>query len=236
MLNQPIRELYQRVTEHARSCADAGDHTVAAGILTESGRIVLGLNAYHFLGGPCGEVSALANHAATCPEDPIRVVAAVYGPSHQLVPPCGKCRQVFFDIDPDTHFLLRSDNGLITRSAAALLPFAFAPADLERPQRIFMWEVYEAALHDGSKRQTIRLDDPFVRGDCEVIIDREDGSRATLPGRVTRVSTVAVSELTEEHARRDGFASRAELLAALHRHYPGVTAATAIDVVTFELS
>lgn len=100
MITATLRQLVETATAHAQRCNDDHDHTVAAALLTSSGQTVLGLNAFHFLGGPCGEISALANHAATCADDPIVAVVAVYGPTGQVISPCGKCRQVLFDIDP----------------------------------------------------------------------------------------------------------------------------------------
>ena len=85
---------------------------------------MLGLNAFHFLGGPCGEISALANHAAECADDPVVAVAAVYGPTGQVISPCGKCRQVLFDRDPAIQCVVRGSNGLEAVSVAELLPYA----------------------------------------------------------------------------------------------------------------
>lgn len=87
MPTNELRESLTVATTHAQRFHDEEDHTVAAALLTESGTHVLGLNAYHFLGGPCGEISALANHAASHPEDPIRAVVAVHGPTGQVLSP-----------------------------------------------------------------------------------------------------------------------------------------------------
>ncbi|MFT4245368.1 MAG: hypothetical protein QM571_02445 [Micrococcaceae bacterium] len=54
MLDDKLHELVRKTTEHAKQWSSGEEHTVAAGILTEFGQIVLGLNTYHFLGGPCG--------------------------------------------------------------------------------------------------------------------------------------------------------------------------------------
>lgn len=40
-------------------------------LMTKTGEIVTGVNAFHFLGGPCAEITALANHA----DDPVVAVA-----------------------------------------------------------------------------------------------------------------------------------------------------------------
>ena len=42
-------------------------------------------------------------------------------------------------------------------------------------------------------------------------------------------------DLTDEHARADGFAGLAELHAALDRHYPGLAPDDDVDVVVFRL-
>lgn len=97
MLTESVRSLLKETTAYAQRCTDSEDHTVAAGLLTRSGQSIFRLNAYHFLGGPCGEISALANHAAVCPDDPVEAVVAVFGPNGQVISPCGKCRQGSFD-------------------------------------------------------------------------------------------------------------------------------------------
>lgn len=122
MLNAALRQLVDAAATHAKQCNDDQDHTVAAALLTRSGRTVLGLNAHHFLGGPCGEISALANHAATCPKDPIDAIVAVYGPTGDVIAPCGKCRQVLFDTDPAIDCVVRGSNGLEAQSVSELLP------------------------------------------------------------------------------------------------------------------
>ena len=85
MITNELRNSLAKATTYAQRFQDGEDHTVAAALLTKSGKHVLGLNAHHFLGGPCGEISALANHAASYPEDPIQAVVAVYGPTGQIM-------------------------------------------------------------------------------------------------------------------------------------------------------
>ena len=80
------------------------------------------MNTYHFLGGPCAEIAALSNHASSRPEDSVVAVVAARGPSGTVIPPCGKCRQVVFDLDPAIRFVLREPGGLSVHSAAELLP------------------------------------------------------------------------------------------------------------------
>lgn len=189
-LPEEIRQLVRETTRHAQKWNDDADHTVAGGLLTESGRTILGLNTYHFLGGPCGEVAALSNHASTAPEEPIVAVAAGYGPTGDVVAPCGKCRQVFFDLDPAILFVVREPNGLTTRTARGLLPFGFDRRDAERPQRVYMWEGYETAIRSGTKQQTIRIDDPFRTGPAELVFEKDDDEAVTLSATITKVRSV----------------------------------------------
>lgn len=196
---------------------------------------MLGLNAYHFLGGPCGEISALANHAASHPEDPIRAVVAVHGPTGQVLSPCGKCRQVLFDTDPSIRCIVRGSNGLEALTVEELLPFVYNWRDMDKEQRIYMWEGYEESIRSGEKQQTIRVDDPFHEGSAQIVFEKESGEVVTIPAEVTSVVSTQRRSLTEEQARRDGFGSLAELHEALDTHYPGLAGDDEVDVVEFTL-
>lgn len=85
------------------------------------------------------------------------------------------------------------------------------------------------------KQQTIRIDDPFHVGTAEIVFDNENGSTNRYPATVTEVRIVTRGELTELDAQRDGFASLAELQAALEFHYPGLDNDGEVDIVTFAL-
>lgn len=221
---------------HARRWNDDADHTVAGGLLTESGQIVLGLNTYHFLGGPCGEVAALSNHASTVPDDPIVGVAAAYGPTSDIIAPCGKCRQIFFDTSPSILFVVREATGLTARTVGELLPYAYDWRNADQPQRLYMWEGYEYAIRAGKKRQTIRIDDPFRPGPADLVFEKESGEVVSIAATVTDVRSVPRNEITADDAKRDGFATLGDLNAALDLHYPGLQASSTIDIVAFTVS
>lgn len=235
MLTDIERDLVRRTAEHARAHHDDSDHTVAGGLLTASGSVVLGMNTFHFLGGPCGEIAALSNHAASAADDPIVASAAVYGPTGEVMAPCGKCRQVLHDIDPEIRFVVRDASGLVTRSARELLPFAYDPAHHGRPQRLFMWEGYEGLIRSGAKRQTIRIDDPFHVGPAEIVFEKDGGEVVVIPATVTGVRPTTRGRLTGTDAERDGFTDLGELQDALARHYPGLGEEDPVDVVAFEI-
>lgn len=244
MLTADDRRLVHDVREHAQRWNDDADHTVAAGLLTESGRIILGLNTFHFLGGPCGEIAALSNHASTAPEDPIVSVAAARGAHGEIISPCGKCRQVLFDVSPEIRFIVREPNGLTVRTARELLPFAYDWHAADLPQQIYLWEGYEPTVRSGAKRQTIRVDDPFHAGPAHLVFEKDSpehdgpdtpGSRVIIDATITSVRSVRRDELTDQDARLDGFESLDELQSALDRHYPGLTVSATVDLVSFEL-
>lgn len=236
MISEDLRDLVQQTAQHAEQWNDDQDHTVAAGLLTTSGKVVLGLNTYHFLGGPCGEIAALSNHASSHPDDPIVAVAAVSGVAGGPIVPCGKCRQVFYDRDQSIRFVVRDAAGLTSRTVAELLPFAFDWRAAEHPQRIYMWEGYEVAIRSGVKTQTVRIDDPFRPGPAELVFEKEDGEVVSIGATVTEVRQTTRAELTQEDAVRDGFADLDELQNALATHYSGVGPSGRVDVVTFALS
>lgn len=143
---------------------------------------------------------------------------------------------MLFDIDPAIQCVVRGSNGLEALTVAELLPHAYDWRAMERPQQVFMWEGYELTIRDGSKRQTIRVDDPFRPGPALLVFEKENGETVTLDANVTSVLATRRCDLTEEHARRDGFASLADLHEALDMHYPGLEMEDSVDIVAFELS
>lgn len=236
VLPSPLRSLTATAVELATKVNDNGDHTVAAALLTKSGTTVTGVNAFHFLGGPCAEVTALANHATAHQGDPVVAVAAAYGPTADVLPPCGKCRQVLFDLDPSIACIVRTANGHAAVPVRELLPYAYDWRAVETgPQRIYMWEGYEELVRSGAKRQTIRIDDPFREGPAEVVFEKESGEVTTIPAIVTNIRTVERSGLTELDARRDSFDTLANLHTALDRHCPGQADSDTVDLVTFQV-
>lgn len=234
MITPSLRDLVASASAHAERFNDGEVHTVAAALLTRSGETVFGLNANHFLGGPCGEISALANRAATCPGDPVVAAVAVHGPTGQVIAPCGKCRQVLFDLDPSIRCVVRTSVGLEAPTVADLLPHAYNWRTVGE-QRIYMWEGYEPAIRSGAKRQTIRVDDPFRVGPATLVFEKDNGEVVTIPAHVTSVITTRRADLTEDQAKKDGFASLQELHEALAWHYPGLADREMADVVSFEL-
>lgn len=235
MLSSGTRRLIEATADAARKGNDGDRHTVAGGILTASGEILTAMNAHHFTGGPCGEVSALALHAATMPDDPIVAVAAVHGPSGQVISPCGKCRQIFFERNPEICFVVREPAGLVELPVEQLLPNAYSSARLEGPQEMHMAAGTHGLVLSGDKVQAIRVDDPYRCGPAVLIFDGVEPPDDRLPVTITEVRHTQLKDLTDEDAGLAGFTDLAELRGALTHYYDHLEEDRAADVVRFRL-
>lgn len=236
MLTQALRDLVKAAESHARRDNDDEAGRVATALLTSSGRTILGPNSSGTTDAPNSEASALAEHAATCPDDDVVAIATVDGATGEVIAPGGATRQALFDLDPEIQCVVRSSAGLEPMTIAELLPHAHDPRTAGQPQKISMWEGYEPIIRDGSKRQTIRIDDPFRPGPAQLVFEKSDGEAVTIAAHVTEVTPCRCRDLTEEQALRDGFSSLEELHQALDKHYPGLSRDAMADVVTFELT
>jgi len=137
----PRNDLIGRATEAlSRIPVHDENHTVAAAALSQTGEIFVGVNVFHFSGGPCAELVVLGVAAAggVLASD-ITTIAAVVrrvgqGPGDKLsisvINPCGRCRQVLLDYNPDIEVILLDDGGnVVTMSVKSLLPNAYVWPD-----------------------------------------------------------------------------------------------------------
>ena len=89
--------------EVARALIDArtddANHTTGAAARTASGRIITGVNVFHFTGGPCAELVVIGSAAAQGAGDLVEIVAVGDG-DRGILSPCGRCRQVLADYFP----------------------------------------------------------------------------------------------------------------------------------------
>lgn len=122
-LSSPDRELVEAASALARQRSDGYRHTVAAAVRLRDGRVVTGLNLYHFTGGPCGELVALANAAAAGGE--VECIVAVGAGSRGVLSPCGRCRQVLLELWPDAEVIVADGAALVRRGVRELLPLGF---------------------------------------------------------------------------------------------------------------
>ncbi|WP_216387175.1 ASCH domain-containing protein [Arcanobacterium phocae] len=237
MLCESTRALVTHaLADHARSSvpnsssvSDHGDNSPAplsfiATVQTRSGRVIAGLSENDF--------RQLRAKNIFADDDPAVAVVLLHALTGRIVCPPKLWRELWCAYDPAITCVMRDDAGLHEVLASQLPECEFTAL---APQQINMWEGYETLVMSGQKKQTIRLDDPFVVGPAQIVFDKDSG-RVIVDAVVTAVRTCKLPELTEEDARRDGFASLAELYSALHRHYPQLPADPPVDVVTFELA
>lgn len=117
-------ELIDAATRLAATHAKADDHTMACAARASDGRIITGLNVYHFTGGPCAELVTIGAAAAVGAYDLVTVVA-VGNEGRGVQSPCGRCRQVLLDYFPRIEVVVRTGNGLRAVPVRELLPYAY---------------------------------------------------------------------------------------------------------------
>ena len=99
-------------------------HTVGAAVRDSEGRIHIGVNLYHFTGGPCAELVALGTARASGAHE-LTTIVAVGNDGRGVMAPCGRDRQVLADYHPAIRVLLPTPNGTRSVAIGDLLPFRF---------------------------------------------------------------------------------------------------------------
>jgi len=104
---------------------DDENHTVAAAARASDGRIITGVNVYHFTGGPCAELVVMGLAASEGLGDLAEIVA-VGDRSRGVVTPCGRCRQALLDYYPNIRVIVPDGGGGVRPVPVAdLLPYEF---------------------------------------------------------------------------------------------------------------
>lgn len=222
-------ELVAAARSVLRANGDGDIHTVAAAVLDENARIHVGLNLYHFTGGPCAELVALAVARAAGARAP-RLIVAVGDAGRGVLAPCGRDRQVLADYFPDIQVIVPTEEGTQVVPIAELLPRTFR-WQAQQVQRLRFRAGHLAAVRDGSKRVTMRFRDPVQVGPALLVFEADD--EACLPGHITSTVAKPVSSITDDEARQDGFASAAEVLPGLRDYYPSLKPSDEIVIVHF---
>jgi cytidine deaminase len=100
-----------------------GVHTMGAAVRAADGRMFPGVNLYHFTGGPCAELVALAAARAGGARE-ITTIVAVGNHGRGPVGPCGRDRQVLFDYHPTVRVILPTGDGAKSVLITDLMPLA----------------------------------------------------------------------------------------------------------------
>ncbi|MFD8939084.1 cytidine deaminase family protein [Streptomyces sp. NPDC059578] len=122
------RELIEAAEHTARTRCQGENHTVAAAARARDGRIVTGVNAYHFTGGPCAELVVIGAAAAQGAYE-LDTIVAVGDRDRGVVPPCGRCRQVLLDYFPTIKVIVGAGDRVRTALITELLPESYVWAD-----------------------------------------------------------------------------------------------------------
>lgn len=104
---------------------------------------------------------------------------------------------------------------------------------MARRKRITFKAAYAADILEGRKESTVRLKTRLSEGD---IVEIVAGMVKIGTARVESVEEKAVSQLTDEDARRDGFETREELVRALKKIYDKrIGDDTKVKIIRFKL-
>lgn len=120
-MSEKTQKLINKATQLVNKYNDDNNHTVAAAVLTKDDKIITSMNFYHFSGGPCAEIAALARVVSEG-EKP-EVIVAVGHNNRGVLSPCGKCRQIMYDYYPDVKIILSNEGNI--KAIKELLPDAY---------------------------------------------------------------------------------------------------------------
>lgn len=114
-------ELINKAKETIENCFDDKKwlHTVGCALRTKSGKIFTGINV-DGIHGSCAEITTLAAAIANG-EKEFDTIVAVYGKGKEqkILPPCGNCRQIMFELDKNIKVIVDEKT---TKSIQELLP------------------------------------------------------------------------------------------------------------------
>ncbi|CAF9907492.1 MAG: hypothetical protein GOMPHAMPRED_005122 [Gomphillus americanus] len=109
------------------------NYTVGSAALSTEGSIFVGVNVFHFTGGPCAELVTLGVAAAGgCSEpDKLTHIVAVADRETSILPPCGRCRQALLDLHPNINVIVEKDEteSWKVMPVAKLLPYSYRYKD-----------------------------------------------------------------------------------------------------------
>lgn len=234
MLSALEKQLVDVAVDMAGSLPEGDINTVAAATMDTYGNVHTGVNVFHFTGGPCAEMAAIAA-AAEAGAGPLVTMVAAGDRDRGVISPCGRCRQFMLDLHPDITVIVPSEGDLRAWPVRELLPLAYrAPSYSTGPRIVHFAARYFDAIAAGRKTVTVRRGDPVQSGPTIFVFD--DGDRLQrLEGVVDRVRPALVGELTYEDARGEGLPDPHTLRLRLEQHYPDLADDDQVQVAEFRL-
>ena len=124
-----IEKMVRSASEMLARSGDGNNHTVAASLYAGDGAIYSGVNLYHFTGGPCAEIVALARLASDGGGAKPLAIVAVADRERGIIAPCGRCRQILTDYCPEIQVVLKAEHGIRAMPLSAILPYVYLRAD-----------------------------------------------------------------------------------------------------------
>jgi cytidine deaminase len=131
MLNEKDKELIEAArVAIARRYRDEWQE-VGAALRTRDGRIITGVNIDAYLGrmAVCAEAIAIGRSITETGDAGIDTIVAVRHPEPteadqtiRIVSPCGSCREIIYDYDPQARVIVPDGNGATVMSIGILLP------------------------------------------------------------------------------------------------------------------
>ncbi|MEU4387509.1 ASCH domain-containing protein [Promicromonospora sp. NPDC023805] len=235
MLIAPEQRLLDAALDTASRLPVDGTYlnTVASAVMDVHGDIYTGVNVYHFTGGPCAELVTLGV-AVAAGAGPIALIVAAGDEDRGLMPPCGRCRQVLLDQQPDCRVIVPDGDDATSVPARELLPYPSPHPDAKPPRLLWFSARHWDNVVDGVKTATTRFDDPAVPGPATFLFEFDDRYRS-LPGVVESVEQVRFADITDAQAALEGCTAD-ELRTALRTYYyPGIVDDDIVDFVQFRV-
>ena len=235
MLENNERRLVAAAEAIVRSLPDNDTHTVAAAAMDTQGDVHTGVNVFHFTGGPCAELVVIAA-AAQALAGPLVTIVAVGDRDRGVIAPCGRCRQVLFDLHPDVAVILPLAGGDIAAEPIRdLLPRSYsAPGPSYGSRIVYFNPRYYDSIASGQKTITIRHHDPIQAGSAVLVFDDGDTLRR-LDALIESVESRRFDHLSDNDARQEDLPDANTLRAALRTHYPDLEGHDVVDIATFHL-
>lgn len=132
MTDQELIHLAFRMLE--RSYVPYSGFPVGAALLCADGTVFTGCNVENAAYGStiCAERTALVKAVSEGHRDDLERIAIV-GNSADYCWPCGPCRQMLYEFNPDmTVLVARSDGAFVSLPLHELLPYGFGPGHLTK--------------------------------------------------------------------------------------------------------
>jgi cytidine deaminase len=129
-IDQIDRDLIQAASEVLEKNYQDIRHTVGAAVLCPSGKVYVGVNIESCGYGPCAEPIAIGRAISDGERQFERIVAVGSRTApHNVMSPCGNCRQLLFDYGPDCWVILTHQSKVVRVRARELIPDAYGNFD-----------------------------------------------------------------------------------------------------------